>query len=382
VHERARTRSMCAPESPYRLFLSLSLSLHIGRPRALATGADSIVYKVDDAILHRRVALKTIKQPAGDLDLRTITRLRDEVRVLCHLREVPGVVRCLGAFAGDGGDVHDVGLVFSLHDTDLAQHLLHEAPRRDCIQRLVTQLVDAIAWMHARRVLHRDLKPANLLIDTETQRLLVCDFGLARAFTEEEWTSIELGLRNERSLTVGLCTYDYRAPEMCMGASYASPIDVWAAGCIVVEMMWWGADRPRARLYDWSADVPGDQADDVPSHGPLRALLRALRPTRAAVAHLPAHWCSWCVDFVGTLPASTSPWYEALRGQWEDEAIRTVEAMLAIDPARRPTAWQLSTRLHMPVCAVDASPSPNEGVERACSRLRDEIAELATLHTT
>lgn len=101
----------------------------------------------------------------------------------------------------------------------------------------------------------------------------MCDFGLARAFTE---TGMELG-----------------PSQMGMGScKYASPVDVWAMAFIIVEMMRWDAVRARAYLYDWSTEKPGDGADDVPSHGPLRALLRAIRQTHEAIAHLPKHWRS------------------------------------------------------------------------------------------
>ncbi len=43
------------------------------------------------------------------------------------------------------------------------------------------QLLSAISYCHARRVLHRDLKPQNLLIDNNGN-IKLADFGLARAF--------------------------------------------------------------------------------------------------------------------------------------------------------------------------------------------------------
>ena len=49
------------------------------------------------------------------------------------------------------------------------------------VRRIAGDLMSALHYMHARRVLHRDLKPANVLLDDkEGGRVKVCDFGFAR----------------------------------------------------------------------------------------------------------------------------------------------------------------------------------------------------------
>ncbi len=45
------------------------------------------------------------------------------------------------------------------------------------------QILKAIRFCHAHRVLHRDLKPQNILLDRATRTIKVADFGLARCFT-------------------------------------------------------------------------------------------------------------------------------------------------------------------------------------------------------
>eukprot|EP00696_Hemimastix_kukwesjijk_P003434 gnl/Hemi2/14216_TR4823_c0_g2_i1.p1 gnl/Hemi2/14216_TR4823_c0_g2~~gnl/Hemi2/14216_TR4823_c0_g2_i1.p1 ORF type:complete len:208 (-),score=66.68 gnl/Hemi2/14216_TR4823_c0_g2_i1:80-703(-) len=94
------------------------------------------------------------------------------------------------------------------------------------VKSYLYQLLNGLCFCHARRVLHRDLKPQNLLID-RTGVLKLADFGLARAF------SIPL-----RTYTHEVVTLWYRAPEILMGAKqYSVPMDIWAVGCIFVEML-------------------------------------------------------------------------------------------------------------------------------------------------
>ena len=74
--------------------------------------------------------------------------------------------------------------------------------------------------------MHRDLKPENILIRKD-KVLKLCDFGLARTF------SLPIG-----TLTHEVMTLWYRAPEILLRSKrYNSAVDIWAAGCIMAELM-------------------------------------------------------------------------------------------------------------------------------------------------
>lgn len=78
-----------------------------------------------------------------------------------------------------------------------------------------------------RRIVHRDLKPANILLTGKENNIVkIADFGLARAF------SIPI-----KPYTKDVVTLWYRAPELLLKIDeYATPIDIWAAGCIFAEL--------------------------------------------------------------------------------------------------------------------------------------------------
>ena len=95
------------------------------------------------------------------------------------------------------------------------------------IKSIMSQLFDALFFIHGSRILHRDMKSSNVLI-TKDGILKLADFGLARALSK--------GGPVQR-YTNRVVTLWYRPPEILLGErNYGPPIDMWGAGCIMCEM--------------------------------------------------------------------------------------------------------------------------------------------------
>jgi len=86
------------------------------------------------------------------------------------------------------------------------------------------QILQGVEWMHQHSCVHRDLKPENMLL-TADDEVRICDFG---------W-SAEVQMENTLRTTCG--TPHYWAPEIFEGLPQDFPVDLWALGTLVYELL-------------------------------------------------------------------------------------------------------------------------------------------------
>ena len=117
-------------------------------------------------------------------------------------------------------------LFTELFPTDLHKYLLEkQVLPTNLIKIFGYQLFNGLSYIHSIGITHRDIKSSNILIDPETGRLQICDFGSAKKLLPDEYSVSYISTR---------C---YRAPELLYGSEYyTSQIDIWAAGCVMCEM--------------------------------------------------------------------------------------------------------------------------------------------------
>ena len=85
-----------------------------------------------------------------------------------------------------------------------------------------TQTVVALKHLHDNDIIHRDIKPENLLLDNK-DNIKICDFGWCVEGNET------------RNTFCG--TLDYMAPEMILGEGHSFPVDYWAVGVLLFELL-------------------------------------------------------------------------------------------------------------------------------------------------
>ena len=94
---------------------------------------------------------------------------------------------------------------------------------------MLCEIADALAYAHLRGVIHRDIKPDNILLDRDSGRAMVTDFGIARA--------IEAGTRlTVTGIAVGTPTY--MSPEQAVGErDVDGRSDIYSLGVVGYQML-------------------------------------------------------------------------------------------------------------------------------------------------
>ncbi len=146
--------------------------------RALGAGGMGVVYAALDPDLDRQVALKLLRRVGDDAPAQARARLLREARAMAKLSH-PNVITVYEV----GSDGATDFVAMELIDGHSAAEWLAERRTTDEVLRVFLAAGRGLAAAHAGGLIHRDFKPANVLVGRDG-RVVVTDFGLARAFDE------------------------------------------------------------------------------------------------------------------------------------------------------------------------------------------------------
>lgn len=190
-------------------------------------GSFGMVFMAKDLTTHEFVAIKclTKKSTINDSDCSFAVDERSE-ELACHARlgSHANIVNLIHSFETDA-HIYIVLEFCSRGD-------LYEAIRTgtgpletEHVRQFMLQLIDAVAYIHAKGTYHRDIKPENIFL-TESGEMKLGDFGLA---TTEAWT-YETTVGSDR----------YMSPEQydSAGAGYSpEKADIWAIGICLLNIL-------------------------------------------------------------------------------------------------------------------------------------------------
>jgi len=217
------------------------------------------------------------------------------------------------------------------------------SPQR--IKSITEQVLKGMHHMHAQGFSHRDIKPENLLLKGDVCK--IADFGLAR----QSRPSL-----NAPALTEYISTRWYRAPEILLrDPNYGTPIDIFALGCVMAEMITLKPLFPGTNEIDQIQHIVRTLGAPSLFHWPEgMALVQKLR-----VASLFGHESFHNDDPMIIQQRNRMNLEQAIPGS-SPGAIAVIQKMLALDPRHRPPAGEMLKDPYFSMSiSVEAVNSPN-----------------------
>jgi hypothetical protein len=183
------------------------------------------VYLAREKALERLVAIKVLK-PELAASPESLERFRREARIVANLSH-PGILQ-LHTFGELGGTWY---FVMSYVRGESLSELLRRRNRLPWTEahRILVELADALACAHRFPVVHRDIKPANILIEAETGRTVLTDFGISKLHGADDALTAS-------GAVVG--TPHYMSPEQTLAHSDVDErSDIYSLGAVAYRML-------------------------------------------------------------------------------------------------------------------------------------------------
>jgi len=183
----------------------------------LSAGNFGVVYKAQ--YFGTDVAVKKLLDVDDTFMHKYIER---EMAILKSLRH-PNIVQFMGLCKHSSG----LYIITEFVGGGDLRHMLKDKAREMPWKLRVKMAMDiahALTYLHSRGCIHRDIKSHNLLVEPDSGKLKLCDFGFSRSIETED--------------VMTLCgTDEWMAPEVMLGQRYDSKADVFSYGMVLIEFV-------------------------------------------------------------------------------------------------------------------------------------------------
>jgi eukaryotic-like serine/threonine-protein kinase len=234
--------------------------------RRIAIGGMGEVWRAEDIVLSRTVAVKVLKSELTQ-ERTFLERFRTEARTTASL-QANGIANVFDyGEVATGDDIPVAYLVMEYVDGEPLSAQLARDGRLPAarVLEIIRHAALALAEAHRVGMVHRDVKPGNLLVRRSDGAVKITDFGIARAADAVPLT--------QNGMVVG--TAQYFSPEQAEGRVVGPPSDVYSLGVVAYECLAgrlpFLADSPVTVAMMQIRDVPPALPPDVP--GPVQALV-------------------------------------------------------------------------------------------------------------
>lgn len=196
----------------------------------LGSGGMAEVYKGYQENLDRFVAIKIMHAfLVSDQDF--LNRFQREARAMAALNH-PNIV---GVYDFDvyGDNSYYLVMEYVRGGTlkDRLETLARQRERLPLAEvvKMIAEIADALAYAHRRDMVHRDIKPANIMLNEDTGRAVLTDFGIVKLLGNQSMAYTATGA------LIG--TPAYMSPEQALGQSGDHRVDIYSLGVMLFQMV-------------------------------------------------------------------------------------------------------------------------------------------------
>ena len=192
--------------------------------KKLGDGGFGSVYSAVKKSDRTKVAIKCVeKNKISKWSIYKNKKIPLELKIFHSLQKVPGVIRLI-TFHQTGDCVYYV-MEHNEHFCDLFDHTPNkEGFKEHQVRNMFNQLLKIITACHNEGIVHRDIKDENILINKETDKLTLIDFGSSAIIKEDFFTDYS-------------GTRVYAPPEWILHAKYKwESLTVWSLGILLFSL--------------------------------------------------------------------------------------------------------------------------------------------------
>ncbi|MFJ9119862.1 serine/threonine-protein kinase [Streptomyces sp. NPDC102394] len=232
----------------------------------LGRGGMGTVWRAEDETLGRTVAVKELRFPSNideDEKRRLITRTLREAKAIARIRNNSAVT------VFDVVDEDDrPWIVMELVEGKSLAEVIREdgllEPRRAAEVGLA--VLDVLRSAHREGILHRDVKPSNVLLEGDTERVVLTDFGIAQVEGDPSITST--------GMLVGAPSYI--SPERARGHKPGPAADLWSLGGLLYAAVEGVPPYDKGSAIATLTAVMTEPLEEPKNAGPLKDVIYGL----------------------------------------------------------------------------------------------------------
>jgi serine/threonine-protein kinase len=221
---RQSVRAAAQADLVRKLQTALGANFHVDHE--LGEGGFAHVFAATDRKLSRQIAVKVLRPEFTGSGV-SVQRFIREAEAAAKLHH-PNILSIF--FVGEGEGLVYFGMPLVVGETLDARLRREGQIAEDEVIRIGVDIADALAEAHAQGLVHRDIKPQNVMLQGEQRRVLVADFGIAKA-------AAGTGERLTGTGTV-IGSPHYMSPEQAAGGlEVDGRSDIYSLGIVLWEML-------------------------------------------------------------------------------------------------------------------------------------------------